>query len=191
MTTPLAGNRRPWEERCAPPRERSGTNGPWAEPETDIWGPDGAAVQPFPAASPRPPSLRVQRSAAFNRPRTSSSSPPWAPQNGEAPGPVWMLFNPPCCLLFLSFFFFAFVCFFRPDWEEEQVSSPSILRLIYQGRFLHGNVTLGGESTLSRGTEAPQCSGQARFDGGGGGGGRGGHRRRDGKGRENLSARVT
>ncbi|MBN3297515.1 UBL3 protein, partial [Amia calva] len=29
------------------------------------------------------------------------------------------------------------------DWEEEQVSSPSILRLIYQGRFLHGNVTLG------------------------------------------------
>lgn len=29
------------------------------------------------------------------------------------------------------------------DWEEEQVSSPCILRLIYQGRFLHGNVTLG------------------------------------------------
>ncbi|XP_013860985.1 ubiquitin-like protein 3b isoform X2 [Austrofundulus limnaeus] len=29
-------------------------------------------------------------------------------------------------------------------WEEEQVSSPSILRLIFQGRFLHGNVTLGG-----------------------------------------------
>uniref|UniRef100_A0A3Q3J5X8 Ubiquitin-like protein 3 n=1 Tax=Monopterus albus TaxID=43700 RepID=A0A3Q3J5X8_MONAL len=29
------------------------------------------------------------------------------------------------------------------DWEEEQVSSPNILRLIYQGRFLHGNVTLG------------------------------------------------
>ncbi|XP_072280876.1 ubiquitin-like protein 3 [Pyxicephalus adspersus] len=28
-------------------------------------------------------------------------------------------------------------------WEEEQVSSPCILRLIYQGRFLHGNVTLG------------------------------------------------
>ncbi|XP_068037279.1 ubiquitin-like protein 3 isoform X3 [Anomalospiza imberbis] len=28
-------------------------------------------------------------------------------------------------------------------WEEEQVSSPNILRLIYQGRFLHGNVTLG------------------------------------------------
>uniref|UniRef100_A0A4W5RBZ7 Ubiquitin like 3 n=1 Tax=Hucho hucho TaxID=62062 RepID=A0A4W5RBZ7_9TELE len=33
------------------------------------------------------------------------------------------------------------------DWEEEQVSSPNILRLIYQGRFLHGNVTLGGENT--------------------------------------------
>uniref|UniRef100_A0A3B4A2A5 Ubiquitin-like protein n=1 Tax=Periophthalmus magnuspinnatus TaxID=409849 RepID=A0A3B4A2A5_9GOBI len=29
------------------------------------------------------------------------------------------------------------------DWEEEQVSSPNILRLIFQGRFLHGNVTLG------------------------------------------------
>ncbi|XP_032836788.1 ubiquitin-like protein 3 [Petromyzon marinus] len=29
------------------------------------------------------------------------------------------------------------------DWEEEHVSSPGILRLIYQGRFLHGNVTLG------------------------------------------------
>ncbi|KAB0341198.1 hypothetical protein FD755_015680 [Muntiacus reevesi] len=36
------------------------------------------------------------------------------------------------------------------DWEEEQVSSPNILRLIYQGRFLHGNVTLGvfGMSTF-------------------------------------------
>ncbi|XP_046764257.1 ubiquitin-like protein 3 isoform X1 [Gallus gallus] len=31
----------------------------------------------------------------------------------------------------------------RMNWEEEQVSSPNILRLIYQGRFLHGNVTLG------------------------------------------------
>lgn len=30
-------------------------------------------------------------------------------------------------------------------WEEERVSSPSILRLIFQGRFLHGNVTLGGK----------------------------------------------
>ncbi|XP_012734144.1 ubiquitin-like protein 3a [Fundulus heteroclitus] len=29
------------------------------------------------------------------------------------------------------------------DWKEEKVNSPSILRLIYQGRFLHGNVTLG------------------------------------------------
>lgn len=31
-------------------------------------------------------------------------------------------------------------------WEEERVSSPSILRLIFQGRFLHGNVTLGGKT---------------------------------------------
>ncbi|XP_057677885.1 ubiquitin-like protein 3a [Corythoichthys intestinalis] len=30
------------------------------------------------------------------------------------------------------------------DWEDEQVRSNNILRLIYQGRFLHGNVTLGG-----------------------------------------------
>lgn len=45
--------------------------------------------------------------------------------------------------------FFFCICFllFLPDWEEEQVSSPNILRLIYQGRFLHGNVTLGGEKT--------------------------------------------
>lgn len=28
------------------------------------------------------------------------------------------------------------------DWSEESVSSAEILRLIYQGRFLHGNVTL-------------------------------------------------
>ncbi|KAM7331567.1 hypothetical protein ACRRTK_008275 [Alexandromys fortis] len=34
------------------------------------------------------------------------------------------------------------------DWEEEQVSSPNILRLIYQGRFLHGNVTLGERSSV-------------------------------------------
>lgn len=43
----------------------------------------------------------------------------------------------------LSLFFFCL--FLHADWEEEQVSSPNILRLIYQGRFLHGNVTLGGE----------------------------------------------
>ncbi|XP_039730277.1 ubiquitin-like protein 3 isoform X3 [Pteropus medius] len=29
------------------------------------------------------------------------------------------------------------------DWEEEQVNSPNVPRLIYQGWFLHGNVTLG------------------------------------------------
>ena len=32
--------------------------------------------------------------------------------------------------------------FFFSDWSEETVSSAEILRLIYQGRFLHGNVTL-------------------------------------------------
>lgn len=35
---------------------------------------------------------------------------------------------------------------FSTGWEEERVSSPSILRLIFQGRFLHGNVTLGGKT---------------------------------------------
>ena len=34
-------------------------------------------------------------------------------------------------------------------WEEERVSSPSILRLIFQGRFLHGNVTLGGKTRIT------------------------------------------
>ncbi|XP_046371983.1 ubiquitin-like protein 3 [Haliotis rubra] len=28
------------------------------------------------------------------------------------------------------------------DWSEEQLPPTNILRLIYQGRFLHGNVTL-------------------------------------------------
>merc|ERR1712111_231568 len=28
------------------------------------------------------------------------------------------------------------------DWTDEAVSNAEILRLIYQGRFLHGNVTL-------------------------------------------------
>lgn len=29
------------------------------------------------------------------------------------------------------------------DWTEEAVAKAEILRLIYQGRFLHSNVTLG------------------------------------------------
>lgn len=62
----------------------------------------------------------------------------------------------------LGMFGWIFLCYFPPltlcfclflhaDWEEEQVSSPNILRLIYQGRFLHGNVTLGGEETHAAG----------------------------------------
>lgn len=47
----------------------------------------------------------------------------------------------------MSYAHFPSVSVFPSDWEEEQVSSPNILRLIYQGRFLHGNVTLGGEKT--------------------------------------------
>jgi hypothetical protein len=32
------------------------------------------------------------------------------------------------------------------EWTDEAVPRAEILRLIYQGRFLHGNVTLGGNS---------------------------------------------
>lgn len=32
---------------------------------------------------------------------------------------------------------------FVADWESEAVDKAEILRLIYQGRFLHCNVTLG------------------------------------------------
>jgi|UniRef100_A0AC34GS03 hypothetical protein len=32
------------------------------------------------------------------------------------------------------------------DWEEEQVASASLLKLIYHGRFLHGSVTLNALS---------------------------------------------
>lgn len=52
------------------------------------------------------------------------------------------------------------------DWEEEQVSSPNILRLIYQGRFLHGNVTLGalklpfGKTTVMHLVARRRCQSQ-------------------------------
>lgn len=36
-----------------------------------------------------------------------------------------------------------FVLFCTLDWESEAVDKAEILRLIYQGRFLHCNVTLG------------------------------------------------
>lgn len=36
------------------------------------------------------------------------------------------------------------------EWTEEAVSRAEVLRLIYQGRFLHGNVTLGGKETRKR-----------------------------------------
>jgi len=35
------------------------------------------------------------------------------------------------------------------EWTDEQPPTTNILRLIYQGRFLHGNVTLGGKFRLS------------------------------------------
>lgn len=38
-----------------------------------------------------------------------------------------------------------YMCWFFnfSDWAEEAVAKAEILRLIYQGRFLHSNVTLG------------------------------------------------
>lgn len=37
-------------------------------------------------------------------------------------------------------------CLSTTDWSDEvKVSRPEILRLIYQGRFLHGSVTLNGK----------------------------------------------
>jgi hypothetical protein len=39
---------------------------------------------------------------------------------------------------------FIFYAFNLLDWKNEQkVDRYEVLRLIYQGRFLHGNVTLG------------------------------------------------
>ena len=46
----------------------------------------------------------------------------------EIHGHYWINFN-------------YFNCFFS-DWEDESVTNAEILRLIYQGRFLHCNVTL-------------------------------------------------
>ena len=34
-------------------------------------------------------------------------------------------------------------CIYLIDWDPEAVDKAEILRLIYQGRFLHCNVTLG------------------------------------------------
>lgn len=39
--------------------------------------------------------------------------------------------------------FFFIANFLLADWESEAVAKAEILRLIYQGRFLHCNVTLG------------------------------------------------
>lgn len=33
------------------------------------------------------------------------------------------------------------------EWSDENPPASNILRLIYQGRFLHGNVTLGGNNS--------------------------------------------
>lgn len=43
--------------------------------------------------------------------------------------------------------FIWFVCLFvfPVDWKDEAVSSHNILKLIYHGRFLHGNVSLAGK----------------------------------------------
>ena len=47
------------------------------------------------------------------------------------------------CVFLLSVFFVSPFLFVFADWAEEAVAKAEILRLIYQGRFLHSNVTLG------------------------------------------------
>ena len=44
-------------------------------------------------------------------------------------------------ILIIVFFYSNFTL----DWADQAVPKPEILRLIFQGRFLHGNVTLGSE----------------------------------------------
>jgi len=46
-------------------------------------------------------------------------------------------------LLFLLFFDVVSNGVHFSDWADEAVEKAEILRLIYQGRFLHSNVTLG------------------------------------------------
>lgn len=77
-------------------------------------------------------------------------------------GPELVISEWSCFQLSLSF---VFSFFFLSDWEEEQVSSPNILRLIYQGRFLHGNVTLGGEKTQPAHSQTPSTESQERAAG--------------------------
>lgn len=45
----------------------------------------------------------------------------------------------------ISIYMYIYVLFVFSDWTDEQLPPTNILRLIYQGRFLHGNVTLAGE----------------------------------------------
>ena len=44
----------------------------------------------------------------------------------------------------LKFHFLFFL-----EWKDFAVEKPEILRLIFQGRFLHGNVTLGSKFSFS------------------------------------------
>ena len=42
------------------------------------------------------------------------------------------------------------------DWADELLPSTNILRLIYQGRFLHSNVALSGEIEITKFFVVPQ-----------------------------------
>lgn len=94
----------------------------------------------------------VKKISTFQRQRCENESS--AARIGPEPD---LVFN------FLSLSSFLF--FSLSDWEEEQVSSPNILRLIYQGRFLHGNVTLGGEKTQPAHSQTPSTESQQRAAG--------------------------
>ena len=47
---------------------------------------------------------------------------------------MWLIFK------YKSFFHFYII-----EWKEATVTSAHVLKLIHQGRFLHGSVSIGGK----------------------------------------------
>ena len=68
-----------------------------------------------------------------------------------------------CLSILLSSQSYMRVALDLADWVDEQLPATNILRLIYQGRFLHGNVTLGGEYLNSDGWETDLGSASPAF----------------------------
>lgn len=51
------------------------------------------------------------------------------------------------CSFYPDIFCVTKLIFSFVEWSDENPPASNILRLIYQGRFLHGNVTLGGNNS--------------------------------------------